>query len=484
MAGNQQEKYSRSPVDTIVEYLWCDSTGAGSFLKKARRLEADVKKSASDSALPGRLGPTIRSVGIIPLGEGRGLEQQLLAPAIVYQVLVDWLGNPSAASSIASTVGDRIARRIGLTPQYVMGSVVNSVSSREEDEDRKIVPQRLRAARTDGSLDFIAGGLSNQLHREISIALGDRKYNVAALIESLSVIQKLCSDIPDVWRASLDAEQHDHHQYADEIGQLASESLAKICEECKYLQERMECLAAVLAVSAVTVKQRFGDEDPWKSMPPRTASGKDGIVNLVHQATVNTHLVRPLNDVDSNLDPESLIDHLSEVAMPYLVSWLSQNADEFETGLESPTYCQTAGTYATQDLGNTMSIEATILPPMATAVDATQQIAGSDSTGTDTAVLSVQDAVAIVRPQLMEFGGSQRLILMVGNATERSQFESKIRESHQGSLTVKVVDEKEPMLIHEAQGISLDAILARLEVLNGETAAITGRLSSRIDVQW
>jgi eukaryotic-like serine/threonine-protein kinase len=473
ISGSPTEKFARPPVQTMVDYLWTDATGAGSLLEQARKM-----RESESSKLP---QASVRTVGIIPLGESHSLEEQLLGPSVVYQVLLEWLGNPSAAVTQAEPVADRIARRIGLTIPFVMGSILETVSDRNET-GRCIVAERLRSSKTDGCLDFIAGSLTNQLHREISIALGDRKYNVATILESLSRLRKLCEKIPTDWMAALDPNDSDTRKHAEEIVGLASISLQRIIEECDYLQSRMECLAAILAVAVVETKKKFGGQDPWAEMPQRIAARKESVVNQLHQATVNTHLVRPLNDVDSNLDSGSLVEHLSEVALPYVVSLLQQNADAFDVGGSSLEMKSTAAN--SNEYNATQTLGATQLPPSRASIDATQQLPNEKTENADVTALSVQDAVALVRPSLIEFGGSQRLVLVVGSAAQRSQFETKIRELHSGTLSVAIIDGMEPTLIYEAQQISLDAILTRLEVLNGDTATITGRLASRIDVTW
>jgi eukaryotic-like serine/threonine-protein kinase len=473
ISGSPTEKFARSPVQTMVDYLWTDATGAGSLLEQARK-----PRESENSALP---KVSVRTVGIIPLGEGHSLEEQLLGPGVVYQVLSEWLGNPTAAVLQAEPVADRIARRIGLTIPYVMGSIVETVSDRSETR-RRIVTERIRSSKTDGSLDFIAGSLTNQLHREISIALGDRKYSVAMVLESLSRLRSICQKLPLDWIAGLDADDADIREYAEDIVGLANISLQRIIEECDYLHSRTECLAAILAVAAVETKKKFGGRDPWAQMPVRIANRKDFIVHQLHQATVNTHLVRPLNDVDSNMDSGSLIEHLSEVALPYVVSLLQQNADAFE--MSGSSLVTKSGNSNGNDYNATQTLNATLLTPTRAAIDATQQLPNEKIENADVSALSVQDAVALVRPSLIEFGGSQRLILVVGSASQRSQFENKIRELHAGTLSVAVIEGVEPTLIYEAQQISLDAILARLEVLNGDTATITGRLASRIDITW
>ena len=89
-----------------------------------------------------------------------------------------------------------------------------------------------------------------------------------------------------------------------------------------------------------------------------------------------------------------------------------------------------------------------------------------------------------VKPSLLEFGGQQRLILIVGSEREREQFESQVRDAHDGSVTVVVVPGASPKLIHEARRIELSNVLSRLSMLNGSNAQVTGRLSSRSDITW
>ena len=98
--------------------------------------------------------------------------------------------------------------------------------------------------------------------------------------------------------------------------------------------------------------------------------------------------------------------------------------------------------------------------------------------------LKVDEAVVAVRPPLLDLGGQQRMVLVVGTEREREKLELQVRDLHGGSVTVAVIPGSSPKLIHEAQLIEVQSVLSRLHRLNGDTVQITRRLSSRTDVDW
>ena len=97
---------------------------------------------------------------------------------------------------------------------------------------------------------------------------------------------------------------------------------------------------------------------------------------------------------------------------------------------------------------------------------------------------TVEDAIRAVRPPLLLCGGSQRLILIVGSEEEKSHYEASVRQAHDGELTVAVIPDSIPTLIHEAQQIKIDDILERLSSLTTGQDEICRRLHSRCDIDW
>ncbi|MEM9827219.1 MAG: tubulin-like doman-containing protein [Planctomycetota bacterium] len=484
IAGQRASKHLPCPSSTIANYLWAETIGGGEMLAKARKLVQP--KGASPIA------QSVRSVGVVPLTNEPGTEQHCLAPAIVNRVLVDWLGSPTRAH--AGELSERIARRIGLTPDFVMGSVIRTVTP-DTSEDAKLdsIPMiNVDAARTDGSLDFIGGSLTNQLHREISITLSDRRFDLATLIEAVNGLHSRCTSLPQSWAKSV-AKKNGSPAMVQAIVSLAENAMAPIAEECVFLIQRMECLSAILAVAAVETRHKKGDSDPWDAMPTEIGSCKDEIVRSVHQLAVNENLVRPLNDLNSNLDAPTLIERLSGVALPLVVAKLQEHAEAFEKfSMDPPSGSSTLDQQSTLSGGQTrgcFSATPTGLlgthraPGGRASMDCTQAIPSGIAESDGPAELGVDEALAIVRPALSDFGGFRRLVLLVGAVSQRTRLEPRIRELYEGSVSIAVVDGCPPTLIYEAQQIELKSIVARYEVLGGNPQ-ITSRLASRIDIDW
>ena len=103
---------ARTPTKTIVDYIWSDATGAGALLNEARKVEI----TENSSIVPA----SIRSVGVIPLGNSRRLERKVLAPAVVRDLLIRWLGLPSKARQAATPLAKRMYRRTGLSADSLL----------------------------------------------------------------------------------------------------------------------------------------------------------------------------------------------------------------------------------------------------------------------------------------------------------------------------------------------------------------------------
>jgi hypothetical protein len=83
-----------TPVETITDYIWSDATGAGDLLAAARKLETTETSSVTP--------PSLRSVGVVNLGDIRCAQQKALAPTVVRELLISWLGLTPSLSPIES----------------------------------------------------------------------------------------------------------------------------------------------------------------------------------------------------------------------------------------------------------------------------------------------------------------------------------------------------------------------------------------------
>jgi hypothetical protein len=93
-------------------------------------------------------------------------------------------------------------------------------------------------------------------------------------------------------------------------------------------------------------------------------------------------------------------------------------------------------------------------------------------------------AIKSVRPQLLDCGGSQRMLLLVGNEADRERWEAAVSDAHGGSLTTILVPGMIPTLVCEAQKIKLADVRSRVISALGGREDVLGRLHSRCDVAW
>jgi len=95
-----------------------------------------------------------------------------------------------------------------------------------------------------------------------------------------------------------------------------------------------------------------------------------------------------------------------------------------------------------------------------------------------------EKAIKSAWPQLLECGGSQRMLLLVGTEADRERWDPIVREIHSGSLTTILVAGMTPTLVCEAQKIKLNDVRSRVISILGGREDVLGRLHSRCDVAW
>jgi hypothetical protein len=129
--------------------------------------------------------------------------------------------------------------------------------------------------------------------------------------------------------------------------------------------------------------------------------------------------------------------------------------------------------------------------PMIPVGESAQRNAPADESPGDTAVEAVDRqeerlamAIAAARPSLLDCGGSQRMLLLVGHESERAHWEPMLQANLTGPLTTVVIPGMRSTLICEAQGIKLND--ARSRIITGADGRedILARLHSRCDVAW
>ncbi|KAA1257840.1 Tubulin-like protein [Rubripirellula obstinata] len=496
VAGASNSRFGISPVDTIVEYLWADVNECDELFEQARSPAKQEKGTVS------KLG--FRSVGVVPLGDSHRLEQGLLAPALVREVMMAWIGNPATASNRASFVVQRLMRRIGLSPDAITAQIQNFLTEKQittdaaveskgssQDSDAGVakpdpVTLQIEALANGGRFDWMCAGWINNLYREISVGLSDRRVDLVTAVESLKLIKDQAAkmkahafdsltDLPNTSGNSRPQSKSDRDFVCRTVRAVTAVQFDHLSRSIKFLEERLERFSTILAIAINESKQNSREENPWASMPDEIKAYLPELKNCLHDAAVNSYLVRPLNDQSSNVDARYLITELSRQATDLVIPVVQQHNNLLVVELGKEMKHDSVQSDGTKAFNTAKMVQHSI--------DATQTMPDSGQRLTDSPV-TIEEALELARPELLSLGGMQRLVLVVSNEIERGRMESELRAIYDGAVTVAVIPGAAPKLVHEAQQIELKNVLSRLSALNGGNEHVTARLSSRTDVAW
>jgi hypothetical protein len=92
--------------------------------------------------------------------------------------------------------------------------------------------------------------------------------------------------------------------------------------------------------------------------------------------------------------------------------------------------------------------------------------------------------IADTRPPLLDGGGEQRRLLLVGDEDQQRLYEPMFREIVGEALTTHVVSGTTPTFVHVGLEIPTADLIARLTTALGPDNQIIGKLHSRADVSW
>ena len=497
VSGSTHGSIAPAPSHTITDYIWADMTGSKDLLAAARSLKLDEENTSIAV-------PSVRSVGVVPLGDNRRLAQKVLAPKVVSELLLQWLGLPSKAKKSAVSLSDRIMRRIGISETAFIRAVESQTGATELRElTNQLVAALDPATRNDqvavaqaltpvvermvanGEFQEHTQAVLSNLRRELTVGLNDRKADITTVIEALKRIHKTVWDLANKIRDELQGKERDvtdssnvqvESAEAIAVRLVASCLLDGLCDHLRLMQERFDRFATTLAMSIVEAQTTQNkDANPWDDLPQAIRSQFQFVVVQLHETAVRRFLIRPLGDQPTIVEPRSMVSDLIDTAVPFVSEIFDENADL----LPPPTSMLT-----TIDGMASSSLSTSITNDSLAITELTAQIHSVRELNPTNESLTVDQAVVAVKPAMLMFGGRQRLLLTVGSEQERTQLEPQVREAHEGSLTVAVIPGSAPRLIHEAQQISLTDVLSRLSVLNGDNTQVTSRLFSRTDVNW
>lgn len=454
IAGGASGTPHPNPVGTMTEYVWADATGAGDLLSAARSSGPEIVASESREI-------TIRSVGVIRL-QSEGLsEKYSLTPAIARHLLIDWLGRPREAKEVAPQLASLLARRCHVDPQ----------ASRHETPCREIM---------------------TRLRRELARRLQDRRVDVTTAIQAVEMLGDRVRGRGDV---TPDARATDAEEATATHPDLDADSANyPLAVNLDRFASRLKAIAVRIARAIREATDEKGvEENPWDEMSESLRGLFEPTLVRLHGDLAATWLVGALEDdrLESCTDPGPMWRAMTDQALPLVREAIAEAEGESVRPGTTESRLPATGAHAIRDLNRDAATEQT---SNESATLTFRQPVRSDTITYDGPSTiapielederSLEDAVATVRPPLLECGGQQRLILLVGCQAERDELEPRLRAIHGGSLTVATVPGTSPLLIQEAQQIRLDEILRRLEEVSGRDPKVCQKLQSRTDIDW
>ncbi len=499
---------SPSPVETVVDYLWIDATAGNAFLDSARQFQHDDQDTAAAK-------PSLRSVGVVALSGTRRLEENVLAPSTTRHLLRRWLGNPDRAMRAAQPLAERVVRQCQLTAEEMVQQVLQQYNhdldsrqqrvksyldhSQSEDTNRQSIEEFIRSTteQDDGQQD--ADAIISTLQRQMAIRLMDGRLDLASAIKSAQLVVTQLRNIADQLAPGTDKaiRQPDSHvhqnlpmlsEHADQIlhgfaSQMAAGRARRLHERLSLFEQKLSVRAMVLAKALRSVNDgKQGSASAWDDMHPPLRDQSDTVINELHGICAANWLVKLTGEHGNSITPDQLVSAISEAAVPLIC-----RAVMIANGQEaSESAFAISGSAVDNSNANAISRTTRFVPlENSESLGVTASITEIESCGAgEASVLTVEEAVAAVKPALLSCGGFQRLILIVGSKAEQDLWEPEVRKFHQGSLTTTIIESASPMLIHEAQQIAIDDLSKRLTTLAGGDQQISKRLVSRSDIDW
>lgn len=525
------------PVDTIIEYLWADASGVGDLLRAARSHSAELSEQEKRRA-------SIRSVGAVRLQPARMLEKNLLTPALIRHMLIDWLGLPSSAREVAPLLADRLTRRCRLRADAIMEAELKALGPDERQravrlcefakriapdsgEDLHLMEQRFAHAISESlSVSRARSPVRLQmanLFQALAVRFQDRRVDVTSAIQAVEQLARQARDdcrqlltpaispnssssdheagsaenSSDVYR-STNLDSDDRLQLACECGQrvlrrvaseAAAEQLRELAEQFESLVIQLERMAARIAQAIQFLSSRKGaEENPWDEMSLELRVQFEPTLLELHRQLATAWLSGPLGGSTCSTDPQPMLRAMTQIALPLVKQAVDLCSDDIDpaSAIDSETQESSPVDRTRSAIQESSDKQTSVLTLRRREWSDTIALTGSCSQRANgpEEERSLGDALAMVRPPLLECGGQQRLILLVGSETEREQLEPRLRAIHEGALTVSIVEGATPLLIHEAQRIYLDDIIARLDVVCGGDNHVSQKLHSRTDIDW
>ncbi|WP_044255172.1 protein kinase domain-containing protein [Rhodopirellula sp. SWK7] len=539
--GDHASPDSPSASATIVDYLWADATGAGELLASARRCDAPdaaglakpmirsvgVTRLKCVRALEENLLAPAAARHLLLRWLGRPAESREIAGPLAERLRKRCDINPQLMiGQIRGLFGDNEAAIVDQLAALLAPLSAEAIGQCETIE--MVILGSLDDADIATQLQRSVAAQIVSLRRELVVRLQDGRIDITSAVQAIEKLivetrqtsrvlaeqsQSSVSDIGTSIGAS-DEEMVNRLEAAERMAltrlmaialQLTSQSYSRLTKQLETLHTQLSEAAIGIARAVRCVPGDNRDtENPWTEMPQEIQVRFTQVLDHLHTESAQRWLIAPVRNPDAAWDVKTMASELVSLCLPMVEDIIDQHRRA--TDVSASTTCSNAFTKTDSNVTN---VTASLGQPDSSAKKASDTVkvtahymttpapapaAATMETQTFTPTggqrnrwneqTTIESALKVAIPGLLQCGGRQRLLLLVGSDGERERLEPKVAAAHQGSLTTVVIPGITPALVHEAQQIPVDEVIRRFETLTGGNTQVSKRLHARTDIQW
>jgi hypothetical protein len=487
--------------DIIAEYVWAELTSAKPVIEAARQAEPNQESAIQL--------PEVRSLGICPLQSELQRELSALVKSLAFHTLKRWVSPGADQKQAADTVANRLMRVAGVEPAMLERTAWATVPADPAE--------RLALLRQLGTLweqEFAAAGPGETKQRPVAALDAMLRRPELSLREDEQAVQ----DDVDAISRRLGQAIGQQLEEAVDVDTLI-EALQQLLETTASAGERLQLAASRRAEEADAV--RAGLHANATTHPPRELLGtvsepgpvlrywelRLGVQVDEKMAARLRPLQTPMNDWIERLKQRRrgveataklLTGGTTLRAGNIHEVWKRVDASfaEFRMRLETlarkclvpeiwfrADYRGAAASAGEASAEQSLSerIHARLEQLVAQFVERFEQ--QGDAAPSDRAA-QFRERVAAIRPPLLDCGGQQRRVLIVGSERERERYQQWVEAAPEQRISIVVAEGMPSTLLHEAQAIPLTRMLCRLQEQLGGDSKIVAKLRSRCDIEW
>jgi len=540
VAAGTNDQALRTPAETIADYIWLCSGAAGDVLVAARQVTTAPSRGDAGS-------PSLRSVGIVPLVQARPIEETIYGPMAVSRLLADWLGQDAEAVAATDSEYANLVDEERFTADSILDDSLGYWSSDRSSRTAAIgawfnalsTELRTDPAAFNRALTQLADKSLGQpasydrmsdwkaFKNEIISGLSRRKFGLRSALgmtdRLIRSVQEAQAEIKTRVGVPSRAEDPDRESGTNElvvlaelwlwrsVCQAAGSACAEVLVGLMLTREKLAALVAHLAdvAASLEVAMRARIDDALAIDDHALQNDIELIADRLHRQFATACLISPIRDKVTMIAVPELVESIRSHAISIAKDVLAGERDDDhpttqtanEVVVDSDEKAEAKPGVATDgDTESTDNTRTLAMPPTLTTGDqsptippgeSADRIVSADEPPGDTAAVQVADlqellamASAAVRPTLLDCGGSQRMLLLVGNESERAEWAPMLQAHLTGPLTTVVIPGMMSTLICEAQGIKLSDVRSRIITSADGREDILARLHSRCDVAW